>query len=210
VSRTPVREALHRLNAEGLVSIRPRLGATVKSMDSKEFRETCELRVALEGHAASLAAANHTPADLREIKDALDNMRRLTLQILEANDEKPYLDELRREDVRFHIGIMTAAKNELMKREILRLHLVNRVVGGPKSHDALFSRQEDINDNRRKALASHEAIYEAIARKDVPAAKHAMEEHIEDVIDKALRAFNAANGKGASRQLTDEELIYTG
>src|SRR6478735_6757018 len=63
VSRTPVREALHKLKAEGLVSISPRLGASVKKMDVKEFREMCELRLALEGHAAGLAALNHNQAD---------------------------------------------------------------------------------------------------------------------------------------------------
>jgi len=210
VSRTPVREALHRLKAEGLVSIRPRLGASVKSMDLKEFRETCELRLALEGHATSLAAQNHSPADLREIEYAMDAMRRLTQQILDANDEAPFLEQLLREDVRFHIAIMTAAKNDLMKREILRLHLVNRVVVGPNSHKALFAKQEEINENRRKVLASHQEIFDAIARKDGPAAKLAMEKHIQDIIDKGLRAFHAANSAEAIRELSDEELIYAG
>src|SRR6478735_9052247 len=78
VSRTPVREALHKLKAEGLVSISPRLGASVKKMDPKEFRDACGLRLALEGYSAALAATNHSPADLRQIKYALDAMRVLT------------------------------------------------------------------------------------------------------------------------------------
>ena len=44
-------------------------------MDVKEFQEMCELRLALEGHAAGLAARNHSQADLQEIKLALDSMR---------------------------------------------------------------------------------------------------------------------------------------
>jgi DNA-binding GntR family transcriptional regulator len=209
VSRTPVREALHRLKAEGLVSIRARLGASVKKMDVKEFREMCELRLALEGHATSLAATNHSPADLREIKVALDAMRQLTEKILQSNEEAPYIDELQREDVRFHIAIMTAAKNDLMKREILRLHLVNRVVVGPNNRRSIFSTQEESNDNRRRVLASHEEIFDAIARSDGTAAKLAMEKHIQDIIAKGVRAFHAA-GDSNPHELTEEELIYSG
>jgi DNA-binding GntR family transcriptional regulator len=131
VSRTPVREALHKLKAEGLVSISPRLGASVKKMDVKEFREMCELRLALEGHAAGLAALNHSQADLREIRYALDAMRELTARILAAKDEAPFINELLREDVRFHIAIMTAASNNLMKSEILRLNMINRIMLAP-------------------------------------------------------------------------------
>ena len=109
VSRTPVREALHKLKADGLVSIRARLGASVKKVDVKEFREMCDLRLALEGHAAGLAALNHGQADLREIKFALDAMRDYTERINAADQEHPLLDSMVQEDVRFHIAIMTAA-----------------------------------------------------------------------------------------------------
>lgn len=206
VSRTPVREALHKLKAEGLVSISPRLGAAVKKMDVKEFREMCELRLALEGHATGLAAVNHSQADLREIKFALDQLQMLTDRILASDDETPFIDDLQRADVRFHIGIMTAAKNDLMKKEILRLHLVNRIVikGLPGSMTRAESRE-----NRRLVMASHTEIYEAIARTDARAAKDAMERHIQDIIDKAMRAM-AESGAIMPRQLTDEELVYTG
>src|SRR5882762_11861272 len=70
VSRTPVRDALRKLETDGLVTIRAHLGANVKVMDLKEFREMCDLRLALESHAAGLAALNHTEADLHEIKFA--------------------------------------------------------------------------------------------------------------------------------------------
>lgn len=72
ISRTPVREALRKLEADGLVSIRPRLGACVKRMDMKEFYEICEVRIALEGHAAGLASKNRTDAELEEIQYALN------------------------------------------------------------------------------------------------------------------------------------------
>jgi DNA-binding GntR family transcriptional regulator len=209
VSRTPVREALHRLKAEGLVTIRARLGASVKKMDMKEFREMCELRLALEGHATGLAAVNHTATELREIRFALEAMRKLTAQIISAKDEAPYIEELTRQDVRFHIAIMAAAKNDLMKREILRLHLVNRVVIGPNNAQGMFGTKAENDANRRKVLASHEEIAAAIEKGDATAAKVAMEKHIQDIIDKGLRVFYAS-GEAHLRELTEEELAYTG
>lgn len=207
VSRTPVREALHKLKAEGLVSIRPRLGASVKTMDIKEFREMCELRLALEGHAAGLAAVNHSISDLREIKLALEAMRTLTEKILSSTEESAYIDDLQREDVRFHIAIMSAAKNDLMKREILRLHLVNRIVS-TKRKTASQVTKADSDQNRRKVMASHDEIYDAIEKGNQLLAKEAMEKHIQDIIVKSLRSFSAAS-KYERRELTEEELAYS-
>ena len=98
VSRTPVRDALRQLEADGLVSIRPRLGASVKTMNRKEFGEMCILRLALESHAAGLAASNRTEADLQEIGFALNAMRGMIMA------EQPHFSELVREDVRVHIA----------------------------------------------------------------------------------------------------------
>src|SRR5439155_20048231 len=107
-SRTPVRDGLRQLEADGLVSIKARLGASVKMMDVKEFREMCGLRLALESHAAGLAAQLRSETDLQEIKFALDAMKKLTSKISAPKQDEPTLGELRREDVRFHIAIMSA------------------------------------------------------------------------------------------------------
>ncbi len=209
VSRTPVREALYKLKGEGLVSISPRLGASVKKMDVKEFRETCELRLALEGHAAGLAAVNHSQADLREIRFALEAMRELTERIIAGKDETNFIDDLVREDVRFHVGIMTAANNDLMKREILRLNMVNRLMIGPLNIRQPAKTKAETDENRRRVLASHEEIYEAIARGDAGAAREAMEQHIQDIVEKTLHLISGS-GRSETRQLSEEELAYSG
>ncbi len=104
VSRTPVRDALRKLETDGLVIIQPHLGASVKKMEVKEFAEMCDLRLALESHAAGLAASNRTEADLREIGFALEAMRRLTERKAAASKERSFAGrELVREDVHFHI-----------------------------------------------------------------------------------------------------------
>lgn len=214
VSRTPVRDALQKLKADGLVSIVDRLGASVRKMDVKEFREMCELRLAVEGHAAGLAALNHSQADLREMKFALESMRALTTGIIQSAEESALLDDLVREDVRFHIAIITAAKNDLMKAEILRLHLVNRIVFlpvGSAGGKALAKASKlERDDNRRRVMSSHGEIYEAIARSDAAESKLAMERHIQDIIDKSLRAMALAGRGSVTRELSEEELVYSG
>lgn len=208
VSRTPVRDALRKLEADGLVSIRARLGASVKKMDVKEFREMCDLRLALESHAAGLAALNRTEAELHEIQFALEAMRRLTERINAAPQEQPLITELVREDVRFHIAIMTAAKNDLMKKEILRLHLINRVVSGPSGAERVPVDKATQDARRLVVQASHNEVYNAIAQGNAAAAKLAMEQHIQDLIDTTLRRMARAENGVLARELTAEELIY--
>jgi DNA-binding GntR family transcriptional regulator len=210
VSRTPVRDALRQLEADGLVTIQARLGARVKQMDLKEFRETCLLRLALESFAAGLAAANRTSDDLREISQAVAAMRHLTEKIISTSKDKeePVLDELRREDVRFHIAIMTAAKNDLMKAEILRLHLINRVISTPGPERAVSVDRKAVDARRRAVLAEHEKIHAAIAKGDATVARDAMAQHIQDIVDNTLRVLATTEPGRVGRALTEEELSY--
>jgi DNA-binding GntR family transcriptional regulator len=211
ISRTPVRDALRQLEADGLVSITARLGASVKTMPLEEFREMCGMRLALESHAAGLAARHRTDADLQEIRVALEAMRRLTTQVIKAKQEEPLLSELAREDVRFHIAIMTAAKNELMKKEILRLHLINRVVSGPSPVPPSegSSAKAERDQRRLTVMESHDEISKAIIAGDSAAAKGAMERHIQDIIDNNLRKMARNTSSASVRELTEEELTYS-
>ncbi len=208
VSRTPVRDALRKLETDGLVTIRAHLGASVKRMELREFREMCDLRLALESHAAGLAAVNHTEGDLSEIRYALEAMRRLTDQIIAASQEQPLLSELVREDVRFHIAVMTAAKNDLMKKEILRLHLVNRVVSGTMGGKKSSVQKAESDARRRLVLVKHNDIYTAIAASDPVTAKREMEFHLQELIDHNLLLITRTETGVLARDLTSEELAY--
>jgi DNA-binding GntR family transcriptional regulator len=211
VSRTPIRDACRKLENDGLVEIRAHLGASVKNMDLKELREMGELRLALETHAAGLAALNRTESDLHEIQFALEAMRRLTERIIAATEEKPHLSELVLEDVHFHIAIITAAKNELMKKELLRLHLINRVVSGPSPSvaEAVALKKTDRDARRRAVLAMHDKIYAAIAKSDPLAAKNAMGFHIQELIDHSLNLMTRAQTGVIARELSLEEQAYS-
>jgi len=182
VSRTPVRDALRQLEAEGLVTIKPRQGASVTSMDLQEFKELCGLRQALETYAAGLAAQNRTEDELAEIRSALDAMGVIVDKMIKASSDKELIGDLAREDVRFHLAIINVAKNELIKREIMRLSLITRVVViAPK-----VKNPESLAD-RRKVQQSHQEIFDAIAHKDVNAAKDAMERHQRDNLEKVIK-----------------------
>jgi DNA-binding GntR family transcriptional regulator len=213
VSRTPVRDALRQLEADGLVSIRARLGASVKTMDLKEFRELCGLRLALESYAAGLAAVSRTEGDLQEINFALESLHVITERIVASSDDEPVLvGELVREDVRFHIAIMTAAKSDLMKKEILRLHLINRVVAGPPPINKDRPVGDDLSkvkSRRRAVMTEHQAIYDAIKQGNAANAKNAMESHIQDIIESNLRNMARAESRLIAKELTKEELAYT-
>ena len=208
VSRTPVRDALRKLETDGLVAIKAHVGASVKKMDLNEFREMCELRLALECHAAGLAAVSHSERELNEIEFALDAMRRLTKRIIASDDEAPLLEDLVKEDVRFHVAIIKAAKNELIKKEILRLHLLNRVVSGPTKTEKSPLRKSDSDARRRAVLTMHENIYSAIAGSDAAAAKREMEFHLQELIDYNLRVMTRVDGGSPASELTSEELAY--
>ena len=68
VSRTPVREALNRLGQEGLVKIFPQWGSYVREIDLEEIREVFDLREALEGMAARVAASRISEGEIEELK----------------------------------------------------------------------------------------------------------------------------------------------
>jgi len=210
VSRTPVRDALRQLETDGLVIIRARIGASVKTMDFREYREACGLRLALESYAAGLAAQNRTTEELRELGLAVVAMGRLTKHLIaEKEEDRATLDELIREDVRFHVGIIGAAKSDMLKKEVMRLHIINRVVSGPGPTPGNIKPVDQASMDRQAIQQSHEDIYRAIEEGDATAAKSAMERHIQDIIDKNIRLMAQAEKVSLARELTEEELSYT-
>jgi len=77
VSRTPVREALNRLEQDGLVTGRPRQGYAVKDFDIHMFREAFEIRELLDGYATELATAKITPAEKESLREMIRECERL-------------------------------------------------------------------------------------------------------------------------------------
>ncbi len=207
ISRTPIRDALRQLETDGLVVIRANLGASVKTMDVNEYREMCGLRLALEVYAAGLAAGQRTIEELHEMEEALEKMEQLTKAFVESEaGNEEIIQALRREDVRFHVAIISAARSELLKKEVFRLHIVDRVVSGIAMATDQSKAESDVR--RKQAQSSHEEIYRAIERRDSPEAKNAMEKHIRTIINNVIRVMLRTQRMSGSRGLTEEELGY--
>ena len=166
ISKSPIREALNRLEAEGLIRIEARRGAYLPTFSMKEIDELYDLREALEAHAARTAKV--TPALLSELKQSI----RLLRKHLEANDKARYIEE----DVRFHTALVNAAGNDLLSKEFESVQ--NRI---------WLCRRNTYDLSSSGAPDQHEAIVGGL-QGDRTAAQRAMSEHIRHVRQK-LMAF---------------------
>jgi DNA-binding GntR family transcriptional regulator len=108
VSRTPVREALRKLEAEGLVAVSPRLGLIVRELSEEDLAEMFVIREALEGTAARLAAENARQSELADIRELLEDM--------EAVCKRGELQAFRELTAEFHLLVCRAAHNARLLR----------------------------------------------------------------------------------------------
>lgn len=113
VSRNPVREALQALATEGFVVIEPRRGARVATVSRERASDLFEVREALEGLAARLAAQRRTPEQLAELQDLVG-----TGTALVAAGRLTELPDL---NARFHIALHAAAANTILAETLGRL-----------------------------------------------------------------------------------------
>ncbi|MCZ0736875.1 GntR family transcriptional regulator [Phreatobacter sp. AB_2022a] len=160
VSRTPVRESMQKLSAAGLIVPRKR-GWSVREFSLEDVTMNAEVRSALEGRAAGLAALRATPEDIALL--AAIHAERLTL---DPEDEKARV----RTNRAFHDAVITAARN-------------------PKLTDAidatgLFYFNGDVvrmssAEQMAQGNADHALVLEALAAKDPAAAEARMRAHIE-------------------------------
>src|ERR1041385_6211364 len=98
ISKSPIREALNRLEAEGLIRIEARRGAYLRRFSNKEVDDLYEIREALEVHAVRIGV--FPPALMKELRASVKRLR----ACLKANDRTKYIDE----DVSFHAAIARA------------------------------------------------------------------------------------------------------
>jgi DNA-binding GntR family transcriptional regulator len=169
VSRTPVREALLRLQAEGLVRLIPKRGALVLPVTADEVADVLEARRMIESHAAR-AAVTHSGSELvSRLESHVQRMR----AAMRAHDARAYAEA----DRDFHEAIVAAAHNAILtdwyrslRDRQLRMGVVN-----------LLDRDgADLDPKRLRAtIAEHQAILDAIAARSVRAAEAAVAEHLD-------------------------------
>lgn len=174
VSRTPIREALRRLAATGLVSFEPNRGVRVRMISREELREAFLVRAELEALATELAVPRFDKARLLALRAAEADFARLTDELLERgrdSDERNALTgEWVRANYRFHDVIYEAAQVrfvEAVAKSARRTFLSRWRAGGP-----------EIDDLYRQNTREHHAIVSAIEARSAEGARALAHEHV--------------------------------
>lgn len=161
MSRTPVREAMIRLEQEGIVELRSRHGMRVMPISAADMQEIYEVLTALESAAAAIVAARGLDdARLNELRSAVDEMDQAL-----ANDD---LLRWSQADERFHLLLVEMSGNNRIRNFV-------RQVWAQSNRARLLTlrlRPKPIGSNK-----DHAALVDAIARRDPEAAKRIHEDH---------------------------------
>ena len=161
VSRTPVREALQQLSAQGLVEIRPYRGAIVSSPDPRKLMEMFEVMAELEAMCGRLAARRLTPEHETNIRQNLS----ACAQAAEIGDPDSYYFE----NERFHRAIYAASANAFLEEQALTLH---------KRLSPFRRLQLRVRNRLGVSQREHEAIVSAIVAGDSKAAARELRQHV--------------------------------
>lgn len=173
VSHTPIREALGRLEGEGLVVKTHLIGYRAsQQITRRRFDEIYELRLLLEPDGARRASQRVSEDHMRSLKDTAEQMRKL-----ESNERSSY-SIFARLDAEFHDKIMEIAGNELIRSTLTHLHI----------HFHIFRLMFHARVTE-EALAEHESILAALSSGDETEADRVMRDHIERSHGRLLPAF---------------------
>ncbi|MEW6726070.1 GntR family transcriptional regulator [Desulforudis sp. 1088] len=176
VSRTPVREAIRKLELEGFVVMVPRKGAYVAGITDKDITDVFEVRSALEALAAGLAAERITEEEIEELE-------RLVVRYAETTSSQN-IQAIVEEDTKFHDVIYRASRNQRLiqivtnlQEQIQRFRLTTLSRPG----------------RTKEALVEHRKIVEAISERNIELAQQLAREHIESAENSLLVAVEEFN-----------------
>ena len=175
VSRTPIREAIRKLELEGFVTMVPRKGAQVARISEKNLKDVLEVRRALDTLAVKLACEKMTADVKEELKKAGEDFKDA---VKNSGDNPKKITEA---DVRFHDIILKSSGNERL------VMLVNNLA------EHLYRyRLEYIKDSayHKRLISEHEAIVDAIIKGDKEAAASAVVIHIDNQEETILKHLN--------------------
>ncbi len=189
VSRTPVREAVRRLESEGLVVVARNRGAQVRPLEEAEIADLYGARARLEGYAAELAAARATPQDLAAVADALGRFdAAVAAAPVAAAGEGERLAGVRAleaANAAFHGAVIDASHHARLRV------LVGGVVDAPLVFRAL--QRFDTAELARSA-EFHRLVGEAVASGEADRAGRLMVEHVLQGRDVLLQRLSDAGG----------------
>lgn len=163
ISRTPVREALHYLEKEGLLVSLPKKGYKVRKITRQELEEICEIRCALESLSIKWAMQRITKGQLRALEENMITAERK----ISENDMLAFTNL----DGEFHEMIAKASGNQQLVDIILSLR-----------NNMIRSRVQGLNkEGIKRALQGHQNIFKCLVEKDTSCADAAIRSHLEDL-----------------------------
>ena len=176
VSRTPIREAIRKLELEGLVIMMPRRGAEVAQITEKGLRDVLEVRRALDALCTELACDRITEEEKQRLRDACDEFEKAT-----ATGDATVIAAA---DVALHDIIVEATRNQRL------IQLINNL-----SEQMYRYRFEYIKDENQhhNLVEEHRMIYESIVRCDKEGAAKAAKLHIDNQESSIIKQIRAEN-----------------
>lgn len=166
ISRTPIREALNRLEQEGFIRSIPRKGMFIVRKTKKEILEIIAVWAALEAMAARLITQNATDAEIA-------NLRKLFSEFLTpGHDPSLHIDEYSEANIRFHLAIVSLSKNKLLTDTMENLFIHMRSI-----------RRQTIGESDRanKSIIDHMNIIEALEKRQTERAEQLVRQHSLDL-----------------------------
>lgn len=163
VSRTPIREAIRKLELEGLVLMIPRKGAEVAKISEKSLRDVLEVRRSLEELAIELACQRMTPEDIDELEKKQEEFQ--------AAITNGKVMEIAETDEAYHDVIYKGTCNDRL------VQMINNLREQMYRYRLEYIKDED---KRQVLLKEHENILRAVKLRKTEEAKEAMREHIDN------------------------------
>ncbi len=160
ISRTPVREALARLEQEGLVEIVPRRGVYIVRKTKAEIMEMLTVWAALESMAARLITLNASDKDIASLRTLLTNYS--------AGQVKDHIDEYSEDNINFHQAILRLGGNKLICDTADNLFIHMR---------SIRARTIGEDDRAKRSIVDHLEIVEALEARDTSLAETLVREH---------------------------------
>ncbi|MGU9958091.1 MAG: GntR family transcriptional regulator [Arenicellales bacterium WSBS_2016_MAG_OTU3] len=161
VSRTPVREALARLEQEGFVKTYPRRGAFVVRKSKAEILEMIHVWAALESMAARLITENAADKEIGKL-------RKLFTTFCDDGELQTHIDEYSETNIKFHQALISTCGSELIKEETERLFFHMR---------AIRNRTITERDRAQRSIIDHMHIIEALEKRDTELAERLVRDH---------------------------------
>lgn len=178
VSRTPIREALRKLELEGLVNMVPRKGAEVADITEKSLRDVLEVRKALEELSVQLACEKITEEEIEELKRVAERFK----DTLDDQD----VTKIAEADVAFHDVIYTATDNQKL------ILLLNNLREQMYRYRVEYLKKEEAYP---QLIAEHEELIDNISKRNKEEATRIMCEHIDNQVATVINVIHTKKFK---------------